>query len=200
VPVEARSPHLAGERLGWQVSDKAIVDAIAAMANVRRELIESLDEQDRKRINRIAREFLSAASFKRAAYLANLREIILALGNQGDVVIVGRNAEHILPSQFGLRARMIAPKEVRIRRTASKNNLVTEAARVEVEKSDRERTALTRRDYGAERTDPLHYDLIINTAELSLEAAAEIVVSAVHQKLNVPVKGTTNLVPAAVGY
>jgi hypothetical protein len=42
------------EPLGWQVSDKTIVDAIAGKANVRRELIESLDEQDRKRINRIA--------------------------------------------------------------------------------------------------------------------------------------------------
>ena len=192
--------HLAGERLGWQVSDKTIVDAIAEKANVRRELIESLDEQDRKRINRIAREFLSHASFKRAAYLATLREIILAIGHQGDAVIVGRNAHHILPTQFGVRARMVAPMEVRVRRTASKNNLSLKAARIEVEKSDRERARLTRRDYGADRNDPLHYDLIINTAELSLEAAAEIVVSAARQKLNVQAKETTNRIPTAGGY
>ena len=191
--------HLVGEHLGWQVSDETIVDAIAAKANVRRELIQSLDEQDRKRINRIARELLSP-SFKRAAYLATLREIILALGHQGDVVIVGRNAHHILPTQFGVRARMVAPMEVRVRRTASKNNLSLKAARIEVEKSDRERARLTRRDYGADRNDPLHYDLIINTAELSLEAAAEIVASSVRQKLNVQVKGTTNRIPTAAGY
>ena len=189
--------HLAGERLGWQVSDQTIVDTIAVRANVRRELIESLDEQDRTRINRIAGEFLSPSSFKRAAYLTTLREIILALGHQGDVVIVGRNAHHILPTQFGVRARMVAPIEVRIRRTASKNNLSLTAARIEVEKSDRERASLTRRDYGADRNDPLHYDLIINTAELNLEAAAEIVVSAVREKLNVEVKETTNRMPTA---
>jgi len=163
-------------------------------------LIESLDEQDRKRINRIARELLSPGSFKRAAYLANLRGVILALGHQGDVVIVGRNAHHTLPTEFGVCARMVAPIDVRVRRTAGKNKLSMEAARNEVEKSHRERASLTRRDYGADRNDPLHYDLIMNTAELSLEAAAEIIVSGVHQKLNVPVKGTTNRVPAAVGY
>jgi len=46
----------------------------------------------------------------------------------------------------------------------------------------------------------LHYDLIINTAELNLEAAAEIVVSAVREKLNVQVKATTNRMPNAGGY
>jgi cytidylate kinase len=92
---------------------------------------------------------------------------------------------------------MVAPMEVRVRRTASKNNLSLKAARIEVEKSDRERARLTREDYGADRNDPLHYDLIINTAGLSLEAAAEIVFSAVRQKLNVQVKGTANRILTA---
>jgi hypothetical protein len=104
-----------------------------------------------------------------------LRKIILALGHQGDIVIVGRNAHHILQAE-------------------------PERPGIEVEKSDRERARLTRRDYGADRNDPLHYSLIINTAEMSLETAAEIVVSSVRQKLNVQVKGTTNPIPTARGY
>jgi cytidylate kinase len=198
--VEVPLAKLAGERLGWQVSDKTIVEAIAAKAAVRRELIESLDEQDRKRISRIACELFSPGSFTRSAYLANLREVILALGHQGNVVIVGRNAHHILLTQFGVRARMVAPIKVRVRRTAGKNKLSLTAARLEVEKSDRERASLSRGDYGADGTDPLQYDLILNTAELSLEAAAEIVVSAVRQKLSAQTKEITNRVPTAVAY
>src|SRR5512136_597700 len=42
--------QLAGKRLGWQVFDKELVDAIAQKAQVRRELIESLDERDQTTI------------------------------------------------------------------------------------------------------------------------------------------------------
>ena len=42
--------ELAAKRLGWQVFDKEIVDAIAQQAHVRRELIESLDEREQATI------------------------------------------------------------------------------------------------------------------------------------------------------
>src|SRR3974390_1360458 len=42
--------RLVGQRLGWQVFDKEIVEAIAKAAHVRRELIEGLDERDRETI------------------------------------------------------------------------------------------------------------------------------------------------------
>ena len=177
--------QLAGERLGWQVFDKKIVDAIAAKANVRRELIESLDERDRRTIKGMVHEFLYPATFKHPGYLAALREIVLALGHQGDVVIVGRDAHHILPTQFGVRARMVAPMEVRVKRIASENKMTLKAAEIEVEKSDRERARLTRRDYRRDLNDPLNFDMIINTAELSVEAAAEIIVAAIRQTLSV---------------
>jgi cytidylate kinase len=182
--------QLAGERLGWQVFDKQIVDAIAAKANVRRELIESLDERDRKRIRRIVHEFLYPATFKHADYLATFWEIVIALGHQGDVVMVGRGAHQILPTQFGLRVRMVAPMEVRVRRIANENKMTLKAAQIEVEKSDRERARLTRRYYHRDLNRPLNYDMIINTAELSVEVAAEIVVAAVRQKLAVRLKGS----------
>ena len=180
--------QLAGQRLGWQVFDSEIVDAIAQKANVRRELIESLDERDRETITDIVRGFLHPQPIQTAGYLANLREVVLTLGHQGDVVIVGRGAQYILPSQFGLRARLVAPVEVRIRRIAGAGKLSLKAAQAEVEKSDQERARLNRRHFGRDQRDPLNYDVIINTAELTVEEAADIMVAAVHRKLAVPLK------------
>jgi hypothetical protein len=59
---------------------------------------------------------------------------------------------------------------------------------VEVERSDRERTTLARRQYGQNAGDPLNQDVTINTAELSAEAAAEVVISALQRKLTVQLK------------
>ena len=118
-------------------------------------------------------------------YLAHLREILLTLGHQGNVVIVGRGAQYVLPSQFGLRVRMVAPTEERVRRIASREDLSLEAARLGVESSDRERTRLARRQFGQNAADPLRHDVIINTAELTVEAATEVVMTALQRKLAV---------------
>lgn len=181
--------QLAGKRLGWQVFDKEIVDAIAQRANVHRELVESLDERDQTNIQDAIDELLRPQRFGTSGYLANLHEVLLTLGHQGDVVIVGRGAEYVLPSRFGLCVRLVAPVEHRVRRIANRDDLSLKAARVEVEKSDRERERVARRQFGQNPRDPLNHDLIINTAELTVEAATEVVVSALQRKLEVPSKG-----------
>jgi hypothetical protein len=178
----------AGKRLGWQVFDKEIVDAIAQRAEVRRELIESLDERDRATIQDTVGQWLNPQPIGTAGYLAHLREVLLTLGHQGNVVIVGRGAQYVLPSQFGLRVRMVAPVEERVRRIASRENLSLKVARVEVESSDRERTRLARRQFGKNSADPMNHDITINTAELTVEAAAEVVLTALQQKLGVQLK------------
>jgi len=182
--------QMAGKRLGWQVFDKEIVDAIAQKAQVRRELIESLDERDRATIHDAVAQLLHPQPLETAGYMTHLREILLTLGHQGDVVIVGRGAEYVLPGQFGLRVRMVAPVEVRVQRIANEEDLSLKAARVEIESSDRERRTLARRHFQQDLGDPLNQDLTINTAELTVEAATEIVLAAVQQKLAVQVKGS----------
>jgi len=136
--------QLAGKRLGWQVFDKGIVDAIAQKAHVRRELVESLDERDRTTIQDAIGQWLRPQPLD-IRLLGSLARDSSHAGSPGDVVIVGRGAEYVLPSQFGLRVRMVAPVEDRIRRIASRENLSLKAARVEVESSDRERARLARR-------------------------------------------------------
>ena len=179
--------RLAGQRLGWQVFDSEIVDAIAQKARVRRQLIESLDERGRAVIEEALGQLLDPQAIGTSDYLGYLKQVVLTLGHQGDVVIVGRAAEFILPSSFGLRVRLVAPKEVRIRRIADKARLSLKAAGVEVERADRERVKLVQRHFGHDVTDPLHHDLVLNTAALSPEAVAEVVLTALRQKLGLPV-------------
>lgn len=180
--------RLVGKRLGWQVFDNEMVDEIAKQAHVRRQLIESLDERVQATIQDIINQLLIPGEIGESDYLSYLKQVVLALGHQGDVIIVGRGARFILPSRFGLDARVVAPIEARIRRIADKAHLSLAAARVEVEKTDRERVKAARDNFGHDVTDPLNHDLIINTAEMNGEAAAEVVITALQQKLGVQIK------------
>ena len=179
---------LVGRRLGWQVFDNEIVDEIAKKAHIRRQLIESLDERDQATIQDIIGQLLNPEEIGTSDYLVYLKQVVLTLGHQGNVVIVGHAARFILPAQLGLSVRMVAPIEVRTRRIADKARLSLKAARVEVERTDRERVKSVRRHFGHDVTDPLSHDLIINTAALSVGAAAEVVVTALQRKLDVRVK------------
>jgi cytidylate kinase len=180
--------RLVGARLGWQVFDNEIVDEIAQKAHVRRQLIESLDEHDRKMIESIISQMLRSKDIGPSAYLGYLKQVVLTLGHQGDVVIVGHGARFILPSQFGLGVRVVAPIETRMQRIADKAHLSLEAARAEIKKADHERANLARHQFGHDVADPLSHDLLINTGALSLEAAAEVVITAVQKKLSVQIK------------
>jgi cytidylate kinase len=179
---------LVGRRLGWQVFDNEIVDEIAKKAHIRRQLIESLDERDQATIQDIIGQLLNPHKIDTSGYLVYLKQVVLTLGHQGDVAIVGHAARFILPGQFGLSVRMVVPLEVRVRRIAEKARLSLKAARVEADRIDRERVELVRRHFGHDVIDPLSHDLIINTAALSVEAAAEVVITALQQKLGVRIK------------
>ena len=179
-----------GKRLGWQVFDIEIVDEIAKKAHIRRQLIESLDERDQASIQDMIGQLMNLQEIDTSGYLDYLKQVVLTLGHQGNVVIIGHAARFILPVQFGLSVRMIAPIEVRIRRIADKARLSLKAARVEVERTDRERVKSVRRHFGHDVSDPLSHDLIINTDALGVEAAAEVVVTALQQKLGVRIKGS----------
>jgi hypothetical protein len=174
--------------LGWQVFNNEIVDEIAQKAHVRRQLIESLDERDQATIQDIIGQLLNPQEIGTSGYLGYLKQVVLTLGHQGDVVIVGHAARFILPGQFGLSVRMVAPIEARVRRIADKVRLSLDAARVEVERTDRERVKSVRRYFGHDVADPLSHDLIINTAALTAEAAAEVVITALQRKLGVRIK------------
>jgi hypothetical protein len=67
-------------------------------------------------------------------------------------------------------------------------HLSLDAARAQVETADRDRARLVRRHFGQDVANPLDHDLTINTAELSIEAAAEVVLMALQQKLAIKPK------------
>jgi cytidylate kinase len=180
--------RLVGKRLGWQVFDGEIVDEIAKKANVRRQLVESLAERDRTTIEDIIGQLLNSQEMSTSDYMAGLKQVVLTLGHQGDVIIVGHGARYILPGQFGLNVRLIAPVEARVRRLAEKAHLSLAAARVEIERIDYERLKSIKSHFGRNVADPLGYDLTLNTGALNAEAAAEVVITALQRKLGVSIK------------
>lgn len=175
----------AGGRLGWPVLDRQMVDAVASRAHVRQQLIRSLDERARTAFEDTFRSAFEPDDIGSENYLQYLKEVVLTLGHQGDVVMVGRGAQYMLPVECGLRVRVVAPAEWRAKQIATRLNLPIEEARKEIQQSDANRQAFARQYFHHDAGDPLNYDVIINTAEIGIEGGAELVMLALDKKLGV---------------
>jgi Cytidylate kinase-like family len=173
-----------GERLGWSVFDSKIVDEIAQSAHVHQHLVQSVDERVHSYWERTWREFL-LDDLAAEKYLRLLKQVVTALGHHGNVVLVGRGAQFLLPSQCGLRVRLVAPLEARIKRLTERAKLLPEQARLKIGEVDSERAAFIWKIFRKDVGSPANQDLIVNTGEISVESAAKIVLAAIEQKLGV---------------
>lgn len=176
----------AGTILELPVLDREVLQYIACTAQVRVEMVESLDERARGQVNRRLASQWCDREFDQDQYWRHLSRAVLACWAHGPAVLVGRGCVHLVPPQHALRVRTVAPFEVRVRRVAEAEGLSDEQARSTVRASDRQRRLFRQRYFGAEEADPLLYDLVLNTAQLDVNTCARLVAEGYRHRLVAP--------------
>jgi cytidylate kinase len=110
-------------------------------------------------------------------YIETLLALVGDLANRGDAVIVGRGAQAILASHPDtVHVRVVCDLDERIRRVAARDAMTLQAARARVEESDRQREAWHQKYFGISYQSPYLYHMVLNSARLSDEAAAQFIV------------------------
>ena len=110
------------------------------------------------------------------AYHQAVKEIMLELVEQENIVFLGRASQVILKQRTdSLHVRLVASKATRIARIAERLGISENCARAQVEVSDRHRSSYVRRFYRANWDDPNLYHLIINTDLFRIDQAAEAI-------------------------
>ena len=109
-----------------------------------------------------------------------VRSAIEAVYERGDVVIVGRGGQAILKDKPGvLHVRIEAPLEARVERLHERENYSLGGAQDAAIKRDRAAADYLKRFYDIDWSDPLLYDLVINTGKLNTDAAVQLILEAV---------------------
>ncbi len=177
--------HQVAERLGWHVFDREIVDQIAERTHMREQLLATVGEQTKETWEQSWEAELSPDQIGYENYLRWLRQVVLTLGHHGDVVILGRGAQYLLPSRSAVRVRVVAPLDLRVSRLAQREQAPLLSVEAHVKKFDEDQADFIRRSFKRDPNSPLDYDLIINTGTISIRAAAELVLLALRDKLGV---------------
>jgi cytidylate kinase len=104
----------AARRLGWQVYDQEMLEYMAQNTVVRQGMVDHLSTQAAAWAEMQLEQLLRAQSLSQNPSVVNLARVILSLGAQGEVVLIGRGAACILPRETTLAVRIVAPLEDRI--------------------------------------------------------------------------------------
>jgi cytidylate kinase len=106
-------------------------------------------------------------------------QTIIQLARLGRFIFVGR-AAHLLTQNLpgGFHLRLIASKDVRVRRLMAERSMDFGTAQDSIDKVDNGRRRFVKAHYGRDIDDPHTYDLVVNTDRISPEAAASLVIEA----------------------
>jgi cytidylate kinase len=163
------------ETLGWELLDKALIDAIARTAQVDTETARKCDERVDSWVHRISRRGLWHGAFEGVAAVADAeffdaetmaalaRRVVAEAGARGDCVIVGRGAQCILQGHpEALHVFVYAPWKERVARVRARLKPSQEVEEL-MRATDQRRAAYIRTYFGCDWKDPHLYQLMISS-------------------------------------
>ena len=177
----ARVGQMVAERFGFSFWDQELVGEVARRSGAREALVSTLDEQTRSRLDEFVAHIFTADGTS-AEFLRHMGQIVRTLERKGGAVVVGRGGPFLVKPDTALRVRIVCPVDQRVASYAQREGLDLEAARRAVDGADKDRHAFYQRHFKRDVADAHHYDIVVNTGGLSLEAASELVVVAYQQK------------------
>jgi cytidylate kinase len=169
-----RLARLVGEKLGWKVFDRELLDYMAEHFNLSRITLEFVDETVSSWFHEMFGTWLDQQMLSQAEYVSRLGRVVLLAAQYESTIFVGRGAQYILPRERGLLARIIAPLKQRIDRLMERRQCSRQEAERYADATDAGRTAFVHRYFHKDSADPHLYDLVINLERTSLEDAAEL--------------------------
>lgn len=168
------------ERAHLHLADRIILERIAHREGLPVAQFAVYDESFPGTIEALITEWRTSVSH--GLYLRRLTQALLALEREDNVVIVGRGAAFLLTDPGTLHVRVCAPMPCRLARLMERQRLYRAEAQRVLERADRARARFVRESFQADIDAATHYDLVLNTAEISPDDAADIILRAARRK------------------
>ncbi len=165
-------------KLGWQIYDQELLEYMAQEVAVRQGVLEGLQGPAgawvEERMDRLLRE----QNLSQHPLVGDLARVVLSLGAQGGVVLIGRGSGSILPRETTLNVRIVAPQAERVAYMSQWMRLTQEEAAERVASRDRMRNEFVATHFHRHPGDIHQYDLVLNTSLLGEDVCAELIAQA----------------------
>jgi len=112
-------------------------------------------------------------------FIEAMSKVAHDLYQQGNAVIIGRGANHILAdASHTLHVGLLAPMEVRVKTLIDREHFEREEAEIHVEELERAREDFIQKFWSAHPNDSSNYHMMLNMGKMTPKTAAEVIVHA----------------------
>ena len=164
------------QRLGYRFIDREVITEAAHQYGLLEERLAELDERKPSLIQRL--------DVETRRYTLGTQAAVYEFAEADNVVLMGRGGQWLLRGvPHVLRVRVAAPFEHRVHRlTQTGSTGGPPRALVDlVRRDDAGRAGRTRYLYDIDIADPAQYDVVLNTATLTIEAAVDLLIVMLRQ-------------------
>ena len=167
------------EKLGLELFDGALINAMAENVDASARVIRTLDERGLSMLEDWVSAVISDRHLWPDEFSQMLMKVIGTIGRHGRAIIVGRGANFVLPPENRFRVRIIAPFEKRVNCVAETYGISKKEAKQRVLRTESDRQAFVRKYFHSDIRDPVNYDMVLNTGTFDVERAAAAICSTV---------------------
>jgi Cytidylate kinase-like family len=172
-----------GQKLGWQVFDQELLEYMAQDGVVRQGVLDNLKPAAAVWAEERLQQLLREQNLSQNPAILTLARVVLALGAQGEAVMIGRGSGFILPRASTLHVRLTAPLEERIAYMSQWQRLPVGEAAEMVRVRDERRVEFLQTHFHRHGGDVHQYDMLLNTLMLGEDVCAELIVTAARARL-----------------
>ncbi len=163
------------DKCPWTVFDKNLVEEIVKEHNLSEKTRPYLKEETIS-LGESAIDVLINLRSVQATLVEKINRTILHLSRMGRVILVGRGASSVTRfTEGGSHIRLVGSPKNRKKHLQEYFNLTAKEAKDFMEKEDGGRARYLKKYFEQDIDDPLLYDLVINTDNISYDAAAMII-------------------------
>jgi cytidylate kinase len=168
--------RLVAERLDYRYVDKELLFKDLKQAGERW-------ERAARELDEVCPTVWERYDWEYRGYVAQVEALIMTYAAEDNVVIIGRGGSFLLRGvPFCLRVRLVAPLEVRIERIMVRESLTQAAAERLIRQVDGDRACFIKANYGADWDSEDVADMTLNTASLTYEQVAALLIEGLADK------------------
>lgn len=171
-----------GAKLGWQVFSQELLEYISQEGTFRQDIFDHLPPAAPPWVVQRLEQLQQEQLLSHNPSVVELARMILSLGAQGEVVLLGRGAGYLLPAASTLHVRLVAPLADRIAYFSQWQRLTEAEAAERVRQRDQQRAEFLSTHLHRRPGDVHHYDLILNTSLLGEDLSTTLIVQAAQGK------------------
>ena len=167
------------QRLNLKLYDDRLLTLMANMSDTNSSMLHNIEKERPAHVHDFITCLLEKKYAFTGSYLDKLKQAVHLIADLGKGIIVGRGANFILPPQGRFSIRVVAPLDVRVRNVAFRFGVSLEEARKRIKHRENRRRTFVKEAFHERIEDVAHYDLIINTGRMDIEASVETAIGAV---------------------